>query len=296
MLEERPEPGYNLSLAAEHPQVQVGERVGAGSLNHTATPVAVPDLSCLELVTLASFILGCYPIQGQVTMLTGPKKKKKKVGKLHTSPPIWQTHYSLMITTAGALPSTSHKLILLESNPVTTQNRHLPPDAPFVKLLGQESGSHTNQKKPFKQLAGVTLLERDSLALSSCSPSATSGRRKREWDFELKKIAGGTTKAKKRSHSPSDRPRTLHICPWAQGSRYRSLPVYASAVSSAGSSMGHLLPDLSTKSLKSHLSRGLEAGEAAACNRRDVLGERVLQGGHVGMRARPDQLRMHSDT
>lgn len=40
---------------------------------------------------------------------------------------------------------------------------------------------------------------------------------------------------------------------------------------------------------------GLEAGEAAACNKRDVLG-RALQGEHVGMRARPHQLRMHSDT
>lgn len=38
------------------------------------------------------------------------------------------------------------------------------------------------------------------------------------------------------------------------------LPFYASAVSSAGSSMGHLPSDLSTKSLKSHLPRGLEAG------------------------------------
>lgn len=33
------------------------------------------------------------------------------------------------------------------ANPVTTHNRHLPPDAPFVKLLGEDSVSHTNQKK-----------------------------------------------------------------------------------------------------------------------------------------------------
>lgn len=101
------------------------------------------------------------------------------------------------------------------------------------------------------------------------------------------------TKAK-RSHPPSDWPRPLHICPWTRGSSYYgSLPFYASAVSSAGSSVGHLLPNLSTKSLKSHLSRGLEAGEAAACNKGGALG-RALQGGHVGMQARPDQLRMHA--
>lgn len=84
------------------------------------------------------------------------------------------------------------------------------------------------------------------------------------------------TKAK-RSHPLSDRPRRLHICLWTWGSRYESLPFYAPAVSSsAGSSMGHLPPDLSTKSLKSHLSRGLEAGDAAVCNKGDVLGG----GGH----------------
>jgi hypothetical protein len=48
--------------------------------------------------------------------------------------------------------------------------------------------SHTNQKKPFKQLAGVTLLEGGGMALSSCIPSVTSGQRKQEWDFELKKL------------------------------------------------------------------------------------------------------------
>lgn len=48
--------------------------------------------------------------------------------------------------------------------------------------------SHANQKKPFKQLAGVTLLEGSGMALSSCSPSATTGQRKQEWDFELKKL------------------------------------------------------------------------------------------------------------
>lgn len=96
----------------------------------------------------------------------------------------------------------------------------------------------------------------------------------------MKKIAGDMTKAK-RSHPPSDWPRPLHICPWTQGSSYGSLPFYASAVSSAGSSVGHLLPNLSTKSLKSHLSRGLEAGEAAACNKGGALG-RALQEGHAG--------------
>lgn len=120
-----------------------------------------------------------------------------------------------MITTVRVLPSTSHKLILLEANPVTTQNRHLPPDAPLVKLLGQESVSHTKQKKPSEQVAGVTLLEGGSMALSSLSPSATSGQRKTKWDFEFKKISGGMTKAK-RSHPLCDWPRPLHICPWTR--------------------------------------------------------------------------------
>lgn len=143
-----------------------------------------------------SFILGHCPLQGQVAMLTGPKT----VSKLHTSPPVGESgiHCSLMVTTVGVLPSTPHELILLQSDPVTTHNRHLSPDAPFVKLLGQESVSHTNQKKPFEQLANVTLLEGGSMALSSCSPSVTSGQRKTEWDFELEKNCRKRDKGKKK--------------------------------------------------------------------------------------------------